>query len=1688
MDWKSNLRRTQSLRSIPSSCDKPTWTEGRLRERIKPSILKSNETHLDSLMRRNDARELSRSNLTRSKSVGNLQSSAGSIGALKALFESKGATQNKVRSPRAASLTSSHKAADIKPMVNGEGEEGEEPAPRKDAKTDHVTRKVVTRTRAERRKTIGGIDFERIAASQDDEKRRSIADFRDSSLIQSKCVSVKTMSALYLSKVVPQDSTRSLLKPEQDKSSQSGKRVQRTKMSEDSEQSKDDIPSLPSARHQQGPEDVSGAKLTQSMSLQLSKEKLHQQRAKCELKRLLKHTHPELKTLDGVVDEELAEVLSLETDGETGYEGEVLSRCLIFENCALTNKVSPYIPKKYVAEGTVERGDVSKSVFQEHEDRSCTDKTIGPSHDQNREGEEEMVRIDVQATRRRFESQSVNTSAPFPKNNCQGKVYISGDKKGAVQKQEFNMRRQDHLHTKSLDVINQPKKQGPCDPIIGQSIDHVVSTGETPFGDETRSIPGPEKIIKTSAALSQNNPFIPTNIEREHSFLRSSQNQSPARDSGEIQDQVKANVKKRAHLFESMPFDQIRNQNKDEIEWQVENIKETLNSLHQVNAIHSDGSIIEVNETMIAKKAKFTLSEDGPEIKYDEVAEGGAQNFILQLLPRSNLKPHITYLKEGREGNIEATLVKIPVQHQHFSTNQDTEFKTANMAQLVEDILNQDNSLRKGVIIQEDTDGGAKVIVYSLYYYLDVADLKSYSPPKGAEHCEPEQERGDVGKNDNQELKKGFVASTKICLLETPKDQGSMRPEITVKGNVKLFKSCIEKGDLEYLKTLQAEPTEQEQELPPSQNVAEQGMDLHHEQRGDEAEESTSEWVPVDIKRLKNMFSGDQRPIQPKQNAWENRVPISCAVTGLGKSQSSTEMDVKTPEVCNSTVAPKGSNLHFGTQDDGQVHQAELVEVVDNNEEISDLQTAMQSLHQATIEAKSLHHSALVKQRLHYQETTSITAGDGEIPHTKTCHKDSISLEETTETCRKMGQKEAEVFQKQHLQAAMDPEHSPETIEAQQEEEEVVFHGKLQAALDSLQKSNINVSRGDFRDAMIYRNVSKPQRSQHLNTASVQIPTKEELCPVTDPEPTQAPVRQELSKEQGTSTHAEPKDKPDTSDVSEKSNTILVAPKPAIPPKPEHFKVKQGEIQSTDTKNPEATKTMTLRAEETAPQPLSCKDEQKQGLFKANVCAESGSVNPQSKKPFDEAIPMFEESEVRHQVQGSVVILETENDIRRQQEINATDEEKSPKDSPIKENGNETDESHVDFKEACKKFEGKKAASGKKAPAKPKRVAQVDNKKQKQQSGNNTSILAHVAEEPQPTGSSCSEPNTCEQTADSKDKEAKKEEGKVEMREKKGRTETEVERRQRLSVHMDVIMTENTTAAMDIFDNLRKQEELQSILSRVEEIEQDTSEVDVSCLRKVFEDVPEWVVIPGKKKQKKKRKGNKEGKLPLTKNTTESKSSMAHVFGNLERASEEIATLKEHTLARLVEIEERIKKALYSVSTLKSDADIAGLSRLFKESLAVDQGSPSSGGISKISIESSRTKPLQTQVSTTAQGDSDLLASQGAGASAKQQASPPSSPAFISIQSAAKKTEKTELLPPETTICPKCQNSPKTEERFRSTKTVTCNSPAQNRKKDPRKGGKKPSSSNTKREMSVLEVQTDHEGKSIVGSKTVKQL
>ncbi|XP_030120076.4 xin actin-binding repeat-containing protein 1 isoform X1 [Taeniopygia guttata] len=278
------------------------------------------------------------------------------------------------------------------------------------------------------------------------------------------------------------------------------------------------------------------------------------------------------------------------------------------------------------------------------------------------------------------------------------------------------------------------------------------------------------------------------------------------------------------------------------------------------------------------------------------------------------------------------------------------------------------------------------------------------------------------------------------------------------------------------------------------------------------------------------------------------------------------------------------------------------------------------------------------------------------------------------------------------------------------------------------------------------------------------------------------------------------------------------------------------------------------------------------------------------------------------------------------------------------------------------------------------------------------------------------------------DREAEKpaqEKPEVVMREKKKR-ETEDERRKRLSVHKEEIMKGNVKEAMEIFENLRRQEQLQEILTRVREFEEETSKVDVKALKSFFEKVPEWVV-----RQKAKQQDKAEAK-----EDADSVSSVDLVFEDLERASAEILHLKEQTLARIQDIEEAIKKAIYSVSNLKSESDIAGLSGLFKESLGSTQSSVSSSNIRKISIVSSKARQEEVMVETgeAASVESAKVAEKTEAAKRElgvprliqSRVSSPSSPSYISIESAARKPAESPRTAhsPQDGPSPDCLDSP----------------------------------------------------------------
>ncbi|RVE58778.1 hypothetical protein OJAV_G00197350 [Oryzias javanicus] len=1447
MDWKNDLRRTQSMRSISSS----TWTDTGLRDKMAsvselvaryqtsvssssgakatsrhstpgatkpestPSPQPSRETSLEFLLRRNEERKQSgaQPSLTRSKSVGSLQNSSGSIEALKAVFEPKGAAKTKARSSFPPASATPNGMAEMPVVMNGEAEDTLSPAEGKKLLTEnhikyehHENQKVGSQIQAEKRRTVGGIDFEKMAASQAEEKRKLFAEQRDNAVVHSKdvvSVSVRAISALYMSKVATQDSARKLSKPEQQQAFSSGKKTKLTKMEEDS--------------HHTEVEDLPGTSSQPLVPSQLSRETLYKQRQKCELRRLLKHTHPELTMLDDFVDEELAEVWSSEevAAGETGYEGEVLSRRLIFENRTLGDNALPSTLKIQTAQEEVERYDLNKTILEPQTERILEDNTLFNANlGLKKDSEEELKRIDVQAARRIFENQSQSTSRPN-QDGSQGKVSMFGDEGSILEKQNKPSERKEKEHSGDKSSTNNVEEQLQVSrnegvaQTSGLYSSEVVCSGETLTEEESLSDSGGHgKTIKTSAALFLNNPFISGNVEQEKSFDSESQNHQSVR----AEDGLTVNVKNRTSLFESMPFDKIRHQNREEVETRVENIKETLSFLYHVKAIHSSGAIIEVNETMKAKRAQFLLSDSGPKIDYDDVTEGGAQNLILQLLPRTNLKPQITYLKENSEGRMQAVAVDVP-HHQHqFSANRDTEFKTANVLQLVEDILNQDNSLRKGLIIQEDASNFTEVILYSLYKYFDEQDVKSYSPPQ----------------TSDKETVETIDASLKGQQICAELDMHG------VKGNVKLFKDCIEKGDFEYLKTLQAGSDVQEEECSENQKLA------GHE--GDQADESNTEWVPVDIERLKSMFSKDKTNIQDAQ--------ISSAHVSNGSFAKSQSTENNRREVSCLEVKKECGSLtqedtfcsvvpQLGEQVD--INHAALTAELDTAHQVSTLQNAIHDLQQATIEAKLLYQSLQETQKIPLegfsdkadveplgylpqdegQKVESCTevvsheflAASKIIPQqdevTETDRKDQKSEKGQMCDARNKKDQDDDMILKQEDQAGMTSVSTSQVSPAMDEEQEAVLQGKMQAALESLERSNINVTRGDFRAAMIYRNSHKPSQGNPQKLENEEV--------VTDSKSAQAPLKQEALIE-----------------------------------------IKKGE----------------------------------------------------------------QEMEV-------------------------------------------------------------------------------------------------------------------------------KQEGKVEMREKAEQIQSEEDCRERL----DEIVRGNITAAMEIFDNLQKQEQLQSILSRVEEIEKDTSEVDVRALRRAFESVPDWVVRPDKRKEKNREAENKDKRPAVPREKTDSSSSMAHVYGDLERASAEIMNLKEQTIARLLDIEDAIRKALYSVSTLKSDSDIASLSFLLKESFG-QKASPAGRMGSHGANESYNTREIPVATETS---------------SGSNQQSPPSTPSPIAIQSQ------------ETRLCPTCQQNSK-EEKFRTTKTLICNSPAQDRRINSSKNGKNPDSPTSNREVSVLEVQTDCDGNGLASN------
>ncbi|XP_077083111.1 xin actin-binding repeat-containing protein 1 isoform X2 [Siphateles boraxobius] len=1202
----------------------------------------------------------------------------------------------------------------------------------------------------------------------------------------------------------------------------------------------------------------------------------------------------------------------------------------------------------------------------------------------------------------------------------------------------------------------------------------------------------------------------------------------------------KADVKSTTWLFETTPLDKIT----------VESVTDTLYRLCHYSFIHSSGIIIQANDYKYVNMAKYQIvNNEETKVQKEEVVEGNIRNIMLQLLFKPNLKPTVVLLKEDEQGKMHSTVLEIPFQQPGCATNPEADCKTQEAVKIIESLLVQQKTIKTGLVMQETEGGQPEMTVYSL-------------------HCQSSL-------TESHDIARGDVKSTIGNLLATVHSQqtkSSCRLEENERGNVGLYRSCIEKGDL---KSLQRDLSEEDPATSCIDQIEIVQGDVkeakrHLNQQRDQTERTILDVVPGDVKNVKKVFTEVCTDLDVGNSQSREEIirgDILSAMQQLDEAVKQPAMIQKEEIVSGDIKATlesleraKQQSLHMerevikpGTIYDLNIEVEEMCSEENERklikEEIisGDIKAAKRSLERAKNQSMRVEREHVTPGKLcnlnesshsqsnatveqsttsssnqritttfrkvsdieNDQGSTEIACCQNEVVGRKNVIDISIGNDSTVlDNTLQVSELEPDIV-KGDVKAAIQSLRSA-AVEQRNVDREQVVGGNMQETLQSLERSSINISRGDYKAAMLYRQSGQTQIKM-TNDSGTKYKQSFDNLPSSDTQLSSSvsvtgsehliisalnseSVNCSMDNSKLSCAFAEKDDNPPP--IPPKTGHQVKNQKPVIPPKPLHITTSSEHIADKTQICPSSPDCLINKQTPTIPPKVIAS--KKTFLHKKETTETSNKVNdrqcnihePVQRKNFTDPVGFQKMQYTEQWVQNSHMqnmdtpsVSETHdedsfasNRIGMEknviQRINAAEEIRMCMQSYSKDNN----ELNNGFKIALHNF-GEKKTTMETTPTFSNKIKVVQNKTIQEQAKtfkeNTNKVELHFACKDTPsTPEKHKVPSKYDQTI----KEHSDSENKVVLREKKASRETEDERHQRLSVHKDEIMRGNVKAAMEIFENLMRREELKIILSKVQEIEGETCEVDVKSLKALFENVPAWITNPIKNMKCRNflRAGTETEGL---KDDVESISSVEAAFEDLEKASMDIINLKEQTLAKLLDIEEAIKKALYSVSNLKSEADIAGLSGLFSESLNVDNVSPSTKNIRKISIVSSKAKPVQPKQAQSS--DNRDLPKEAPHVHQVQMGKTcsniPSSPSFISIHSATRKPVESPSPQP-------LSNKPKANYQPNAVSSITQSSP------------EKISVSHVccppspKRNVSVLEVQRVPEVASgIIGTKTVSE-
>ncbi|XP_028327750.1 xin actin-binding repeat-containing protein 1 isoform X2 [Gouania willdenowi] len=541
--------------------------------------------------------------------------------------------------------------------------------------------------------------------------------------------------------------------------------------------------------------------------------------------------------------------------------GDVQNKKFIFETSSLDKiQNEPFEWKPVPTEKPVSNVDVKSStmMFESLPLYAIRDKE-GQFHEVTTVKKEEIQSGDVNGARWMFETK------PLDAIKTENEVYViravtqedvkKGDVKSArwrfetqpldsfTSQEESSTRVTEDFGSNSVQINKQIFESDQA----SQKFVRMVSVTDVQQGD-----------VRTSTWLFENQPIDSLKGEPQEQCLVKTVHR---------EDCQKGDVKRSSWLFESQPLDKINEAEKNPLQGEEEipkadvkcttwlfettpldkitanSVADTLSFLYQMAFVHSSGIIIEAKANRSVNMAKYSLEyNEGVQIQNEEVVRGNIRNIMLQLLLKPTLKPQITLLRETEKGNVNTTVMELPVLPSTATVSLETDQRIQNIAQMIDELLMQEENKKKGIIMQETTEMQAEMTVYSLIC-----------------SCET--------KTESQVTERGDVKSTIGNLLATAhykKTEASCRVDETEKGNVNLFKSCIEKGDLHYLKSLHQEAFEDEVDhcLQAKEQIetVQGGVKVAKRnlcQQKEQVERTICDVLPGDVKNTKKAFSSE---------------------------------------------------------------------------------------------------------------------------------------------------------------------------------------------------------------------------------------------------------------------------------------------------------------------------------------------------------------------------------------------------------------------------------------------------------------------------------------------------------------------------------------------------------------------------------------------------------------------------------------------------------------------------------------------------------------------------------------------------------------------------------------------------------------------------------------------------------------